>query len=163
MVQIVFFAELYKYGAKTFAYIVLAMPLIYICVCGLFTYRNCFAQGQQTKIRFLMISGLFLVFEIPILIYNYQAYFIFKLQIWVISYGFAVTTGMTLYMAAIFVKMAFTLPSLQLTDMYNLEKISSLDKTCGTSSVLVFLAVFLLTAFLIQAFVAYLYMLYNNE
>jgi hypothetical protein len=57
---------------------------------------------------------------------------------------------MYLYMAAIFAKMAFTLPSLQLSDMYNLEKISSLDKTCGASNVLLFSAVFIQIAYLFQ-------------
>ena len=73
--QITFFAELYKSSdGKTFAYIVLAMPITYVCICALIAYINWFHQNQQGKIRFLMISGLFLLFEISVLLFNYQFY-----------------------------------------------------------------------------------------
>ena len=153
--QITFFALLYRADAKTFAYIVLAMPLIYVCFCALLSYRNCFAQNQQTKIRFFMISGLFLVFEISTLMFYYTIYFIFKIQFWTIPFDFAVFTSINLYMATVFAKMAFTLPSLQLTDMYSLEKISSLDKTCGEPNVPVFSALFMTIASVIRRIVGH--------
>ena len=138
--QILYFTQLYKDDAKTFAYIVLAMPLIYVCICTLLSHKNCFSQNQQTKIRFFILSGLFLVFKISTLMFHCKVYFLDKFQNWTVLFSSAVLASMNLYVAAIFAKMAF-ISSLKLSDMYNLDKISSLDKTCGASNVLVFLSV----------------------
>ena len=137
------FSFFYNVYEKMFAYIVLAVPLIYVCICSIMVFKNCFSQNQQAKVRFLMISGLFLLFEISTLMSNYKIYFILKYQNWDIPVILTVHTSSYLYLAAVFAKMAFPLPSLRLTDMYNLEKISCLDKTCGASNVLVFSSVFL--------------------
>ena len=150
--QILYFTQLYKDNAKTFAYIVLAMPLIYGCICVLLIPKNCFAQNQQTKIRFLMISGLFLVFKISTLMFHCKVYFIDKFQSWTVLFSSAVLASMNFYIAAIFAKMAF-IPSFQLSDMYNLDKISSLDKTCGASNVLVFLSILMSIAIASNHFV----------